>query len=186
MAKKKSHEEFVNELNIKNPNIKVLNKYVNVSTKIMVKCIICGNEWMAIPGSLLNGTGCPKCANKNKSNKQRKTKEQFIEEMKIINPNVKIIGDYINNHTKIKCECLICGNIYFMIPKNLRKGQNCPECAMKQRVSKKSKIHEQFIIELNDINKNIKVSNKYINAKQSWNVLVIFVVINGNLMLIIY
>lgn len=165
MAKKKSHEEFVNELNIKNPNIKVLSKYVNVSTKIMVKCMICENEWMVTPGSLLNGTGCPKCANKNKSNKQRKTKEQFIEEMKIINPNIKIIGDYINNHTKIKCECLICGNIYFMIPKNLRKGQNCPECAMKQRVSKKSKVHERFIIELNDINKNIKVSNKYINAK---------------------
>lgn len=55
----------------------------------MVKCMLCGNEWTVTPGSLLNGTGCPKCAKKNKSNKQRKTKEQFIEEMKILNPNVK-------------------------------------------------------------------------------------------------
>ena len=69
MAKRKSHEEFVNQLNIKNPNIEVLGKYVNVSTKIMVKCMLCGNEWTVTPGSLLNGTGCPQC-NESKGEKR--------------------------------------------------------------------------------------------------------------------
>ena len=161
----KSHDTFINELKSKNNSIIILSNYINSNTKIKCKCNICNNEWEATPNSLLNGCGCPKCAIKNKSNRQRKTKEQFVKEMKIINSNIKIIGEYINNNTKIECKCLICRNIFFMTPKNLKKGQNCPKCAMKQRILKKSKTHEQFIDELKNINKNIKVLNKYINAK---------------------
>ena len=34
------------------------------------------------------------------------------------NSNIEIIGEYINNNTKIECKCLICENIFFMTPKN--------------------------------------------------------------------
>lgn len=43
-------------------------------------------------------------------NKNRKrTQKEFIEEMRLINPNIEIIGEYINSSHRIKCRCKIDG-----------------------------------------------------------------------------
>ena len=34
MPKKKTHEEFVEEMKVKNPNIEILGRYINSTTKI--------------------------------------------------------------------------------------------------------------------------------------------------------
>lgn len=64
--RKKTHEEFVNEIqNIFNGNIVVLGQYINQKTKIEFYCNMCGNKWSAVPMSILKtSTGCPACANK--------------------------------------------------------------------------------------------------------------------------
>lgn len=74
----KSHEDFVLEVSQINRDIEILDKYINNSAKIKVRCLIDGNEWDVCPASLLKGIGCPKC-----SNKYRRSYEEFIEEMKI-------------------------------------------------------------------------------------------------------
>ena len=38
-----------------------------------------------------------------------KTTEQFKKELAEINQNIKVVGEYINNKTKISVECLVCG-----------------------------------------------------------------------------
>lgn len=40
----------------------MLGRYVNSHTKLEFRCRVCGNDWFAVPQSLLNGRGCPKCA----------------------------------------------------------------------------------------------------------------------------
>jgi len=63
MSKKKTHEEFIQDFNAKgNQNILILGKYVNATTKILVKCLLDGYEWRAYPNDLLQGKGCPVCA----------------------------------------------------------------------------------------------------------------------------
>lgn len=50
-----------------------------------------------------------------------KTHDKFLEEMKIKHPNLKILGQYINSHTKILIED-ICGIQYLFRPNDLLKG----------------------------------------------------------------
>ena len=68
MSKKKTHEEFLNELNNK-PNAKnivVLNNYDGAYSKLHCKCLICDYEWYPLPNNLLKLCNCPKCIGKLK------------------------------------------------------------------------------------------------------------------------
>ena len=130
MSRRKTHEEFIGEMINVNPNIEIVGKYKKHDSKIDCECIVCGNTWSSKPNNLLNGRGCPKCSLERRSNIRRKTQEQFVEEMKIKNPNIEILGQYINNQTPIKCRCKICGCEWeSSIPVNLLKcSYCCPEC----------------------------------------------------------
>ena len=68
----KTHDQYVEELNNVNPNIKVIGKYMGANTPILHKCLIDDYEWITTPANLLYGTGCPKCnESKGKNPKQR-------------------------------------------------------------------------------------------------------------------
>ena len=64
MAKRKTHEEYVQEMSIINPNIDVIEEYINSDTKILHKCKIDGYEWYAYPTHMVRGHGCPVCSNR--------------------------------------------------------------------------------------------------------------------------
>ena len=51
-----------------------------------------------------------------------KTNDQFVSEMKSIDESIKINGKYINNHTKIQCECMKCGYMWQATPNSLLCG----------------------------------------------------------------
>ena len=73
MAKKLSHEEFKNRMNLISPTIEILGQYVNAKTKIKCRCLLDGYEWYATPDNLLRGCGCPKCAGKVRTTDMFKT-----------------------------------------------------------------------------------------------------------------
>ena len=60
-----------------------------------------------------------------------RTTEDFQKMISEINPNIEIIGEYINARTKIKCKCKIDGYIWDALPYNLISGFGCPECGRK-------------------------------------------------------
>ena len=74
-----------------------------------------------------NNTGCPKCAGRDK------TTEEFINELKEINNDIEILGEYIDTNTKIKCKCKIDNHIWYALPNNLLNGTGCPKCTGKIR-----------------------------------------------------
>ena len=159
MSRRLTHEEFMEKFYVKNENaenIEILGEYINNRTKIKCKCKIDGYEWEATPNNLLNGTGCHKC----KSNKEKKTHKEFINELKEINDDIEILGEYVNNRTKIKCKCKIDGYEWKTTPNNLLHGQGCPKCSRHAR-----KTTEEFINELKQINDDIEVLGEYINDK---------------------
>ena len=128
MGRRKTHEEFIRDFYTKNKNaenIEILGEYKGNKTKIKCKCKIDGHEWKATPHNLLNGTGCPKCS----GNIKNKTTEYFINELKEINDNIEVLGEYKDALTKIKVRCKLDGYEWETKPNNLLNVKTgCPKC----------------------------------------------------------
>lgn len=93
----------------------------------------------------------------------RKTTEIFTLEMQTINPDIEIIGEYINAKTKIEYKCLICGKINSNSPTHLLSGEGCP-CQKYIKISnalKSSKI--EFENRLHNEFPDIIVSDDFVN-----------------------
>ena len=58
---KKTNEEFLAELAIKNPNVEALEPYQGSNEKIYFRCRKCNHPWPARPRHILAGDGCPQC-----------------------------------------------------------------------------------------------------------------------------
>ena len=129
--KKKSNQDFVNELSQINSNIVPLEEYQGNKTPILCKCKICGNTWKNSPNNLLSKKHkCPYCSRITRSVKRRKTNKEFVQELHTINPNIIPLEEYTTSQRKIKCKCNICGNIWSATPNNLLdKGSHCPQCS---------------------------------------------------------
>jgi hypothetical protein len=88
--------------------------------------------------SLLSGKGCPHCsaikgAKSRSNNLAAKTTDQFREELAAKNQNIIVLGEYINNKTKLLAECRMCGNKWEVVPASLLNGHGCPVCSRKKR-----------------------------------------------------
>lgn len=67
MPARKSHEQFVQELQKTNDKIECLDQYCGNHQKIHFRCKECGREWIAVPYSILAGHGCPNCTHSSTS-----------------------------------------------------------------------------------------------------------------------
>ena len=54
IMRKKTHEEFIEELRMKKPTIEVIGKYINIDAKVEVRCKMCQRVWMGRPADLLS------------------------------------------------------------------------------------------------------------------------------------
>lgn len=117
---------------IKNKDVELISQYQGNEKPIKCKCNECGNEWVTLPKVLItNGSGCPRCGKEKAAKSEAKTKEQFIKDLKDVNPFIEVIGEYINTHTKIECKCKIDGTVWFAYPANLLNcSAGCPCCNM--------------------------------------------------------
>lgn len=128
MPLKKTHDEFISEMEVKNDKVIVIGTYDGAHSNIAVKCKMCGEIFELPPSKLLNGRCCKKCTQVAIHQKQKKTHEQFINELFDISPNITIITRYTNNRTKVECKCEVCGNTWEATPNKLLLGRNCPKC----------------------------------------------------------
>lgn len=154
MSKKKTHKEYVIEVAEIYPNIEVVEMYIDAKTNILHRCKVDGCEWYAKPNNILNGKGCPRC-----SKKERKTHKFYIAEVAQINPNIEIIEQYINARTPILHKCKIDGHQWMATPTSILSGHGCPICA-----GNKQYTPEEYVKKVTDINSNIEVVEKYIDA----------------------
>lgn len=159
--RKRTHDEFIFDVREKSPNIIIIDRYTNGNSYVSVKCKKCGYTWNVIAKSLLRGHGCPKCART-----LRKTHSEFVSEMSIINPQIEILGKYVNQKTKILCRCKIDGYVWEATPKRLLRGTGCNVCVQKYRGLKNSvHTHEDFIEKLSLKNPNVEVLEEYAGSK---------------------
>lgn len=142
----KTHDEFVREISIINPDIKIVGKYTRAVDRIEVKCNRCGKIWSPVAYSLSAGKSCPHCSairgsQKNKGRTGKKTNELFIRELNIKHPNVRPLDSYKNNKTSIRFKCDRCGNEWSAKPYSILQGHGCPRCAKSG-----TSFMEQFIL----------------------------------------
>ena len=164
MSKKKTHEEYVYELSIKNPTVKVIGKYVDSNTKIMHYCSVHNIYWDTTPSRVLHGVGCEMCRKEKFRKAMCKTHQQYVEEVHLINPNISVVENYIDATTPIKHYCNKHDVYWYALPDNILSGHGCMECGKEKISDKNRKTHEQYVKELEVANSNIVVVDVYINA----------------------
>ena len=161
MSKRKTHEEFVNDVKNKSPNTIVISKYVGRTKNIDCKCAICDYNWTTKAMNLLQGSGCPKCGRHKSDATRRRTNDQFLEMLKKKNPDITPLEEYKRDSEPIMVKCNICGKIYKATPSNLLQGKGCKECTNIKMRHDRMKSHDSFLQELQQINKNIIPLEKY-------------------------
>lgn len=154
MTRRKTHAEFVAEVaELVGDEFTVTSMYVNARTKINLKHNECGYIYNVTPNRFISsGTRCPRC-----NNTERKTTESFKEEVfGLVGNEYEVLGEYVNNGTKIKMKHIKCSNEYNVTPNHFLRGVKCPECAKCLSRNKKTKTTEEFKEEVFDI-----VGNEY-------------------------
>ena len=160
-----THSEYVKKLAEINPYIEVIGSYCGSKTKISHRCKVDGYIWDISPGNALAGKGCPVCRNRKVANTLKKSKEEYIKELKIKNPYIEIVGEYHNANSKTMHHCLLHDIYWEITPNRALNGNGCEECKWEKFSKTKTKTHEQYVDEVKIVNPNIEVIGQYTNAK---------------------
>ncbi|MBR2652904.1 hypothetical protein IKD56_06345 [bacterium] len=153
---KKTHQEFIEEMKIKHPNLEITGIYYNSSSRISYICKNCGLHWSAKAAKLSLGRGCPQCAGNKK-----KTTQEFIREVNKINPNIKVLSEYKSTSKKVLFECKKCGYKWETFPGSILQGKGCMICGKKSMGNKLRKSHKDFEKDISLINNNIELISEY-------------------------
>lgn len=144
MAKKLTQEEFIQKATMVHGNKYTYNKtiYKDYKTKVAIKCPIHGIFYQE-PSSHLRGYGCPKCGKE----KQKRTKEQFIQDALNIHKNCYdySLVSYKDVKTKVKIKCLKCDTIFEQSPSQHLQGQGCPVCSKEKIREALSYTQEEWV-----------------------------------------
>ena len=163
--KKKTHEDYIIELSIKNPTVEVVEKYVNAQTAILHHCLLHDVYWKVLPGNALAGKGCKECMKEKNRNKFIKSHNTYISQLKEINPNIIVLEQYIDSNTPILHLCKTHNIKWKVTPSNILRGQGCKECGKDKNHDKKCKNHDDYIKELLINHPTVEIIDKYIDSK---------------------
>ncbi|MCZ2398181.1 MAG: hypothetical protein LC100_16785 [Chitinophagales bacterium] len=157
-GKQRTHNEFIELIKNIHPDIEILTPFIGTRKRITILCKRCNIKSTPFAQELLKPMfRCGEC-----NRIERET--LFIEKMSVINPNIKIIGEYKNSQTKVDCKCLIHDEFFSMTGCNLITGHGCPKCAKESRRKLSAKNHNEFVSELKKISPTINIKSEYISA----------------------
>ena len=100
-------------------------------------------------------------------NAKAKTNDEFINEMRKINPAIHIIGNYTNANRRILVKCNKCGFEWNALPSSLLSGDGCRKCGTKKAHEKLIKKDEDVIKEISLKNPNVEIIGKYTGRHNS-------------------
>lgn len=131
MPRKKTQEEFVNELKQTHPNLKVVGEYIGDKEYVNVHCTIHNYTFPTKPNWLHHGSNCKKCYNDRRGEKLRKPIEKLRQEMSERHNGryayPKLEEEYRSNKSVITIVCPLHGEFPQTINHHLR-GQGCWKC----------------------------------------------------------
>lgn len=161
MISEEKKQELINKIN---PQFTVISEFKGLRKDIVRKCNTCGDVRTVKARSLIekdnngNYRECIVCKSKKRGLLLRKTHNQFAEELKHINTNIKLLSEYISNDQKIKCKCVIDNFEWETYPKILSQGHGCPACSHRKQ---NWRDNEKFLKDLHDRFPNIIVLEEF-------------------------
>ena len=152
MSVKISHEIFVERIKKISPDVIVIGIYSGCDTPIECKCRVCGNIWYPIPRTLNQGSQCPKCAIRKRSEERKRGYEDVVAEVNLKNPDVEFLGEYRNTQQNIEWRCKKCGKIWVSRVANLLNGNtHCADCSKIKNRNRMLLPNEEFTMRLASI-----------------------------------
>lgn len=104
---------------------------------------------------------------KKRGAQRRKSHEQFVSELKKINPNIEVVGRYETSSSHISVKCRQCGHEWSPIAASIvNTGQGCPICARKRASEKRRKDTNWLVNSLKKVNPNIEIAGEYKSSKE--------------------
>lgn len=147
MRKKTQEEFFAQVKEITDDEYVVLGKYINTSTKILMRHKKCNYEYSVMPDNFLRGSRCPKC-----SRRLKKTTEVFKQEVEDrVGDEYTVLGEYKHANHKILMRHNTCGREYEIVPNDFLRGNRCAVCMLEANASRRRKTTEQFVSEVRDL-----------------------------------
>ncbi|MFR5399483.1 MAG: hypothetical protein ACLTH3_05520 [Lachnospira sp.] len=83
-----------------NPNIEIIGKYDCMTSRVKVKCKVCGNIWNPIADNIIRGKGCRKCAIESSAKRRRISQSEYMIRVKKINPNIILQSEFLGTQKK--------------------------------------------------------------------------------------
>lgn len=124
-----SYDETLNQIQSKFNNISFISDYNGYMENAIFYCFICDFKFETTPQKLYSTQyGCPSCARKHYASIVRSTNDMFVEKIKLINPMVIPLEEYVTSQTHIKFQCTKCNYIWSTIPNSVLQGTGCPRC----------------------------------------------------------
>lgn len=153
---KLTQQEFIKKAEFIHSNKYYYNEsiYINIDTKLKIKCLIHGEFWQA-PYEHLKGSGCRICGIIKRGKNKIKSNTKFIEEANKIHNNKYNYSKtkYENSKNKIKIICQI-HEIFEQSAASHLSGSGCPKCGKVETASKLKLSIEEFKIRANKIHNN--------------------------------
>lgn len=163
--RRKTHDEYVDELKIKNPTVEVIEEYVDAKTKIMHHCLIHDVYWEMLPGNALAGKGCKECMKEKNRNRFLKSHDEYVRQVAEVAPYVVVLEEYCGNDVPILHLCTRHNIEWMPYPSNVLKGEGCPECGKAKFHDKRCKKHDEYVDELAIANPTVEVVEEYVDSQ---------------------
>ena len=147
--RKKTTEEFKDEMRDVYPDIEIIGEYEGSTKKIKLRCTKHNKEFYKTPKNMKRGFKnlCPKCKGEDQHKRQRKPEEVFLRELEEKHRGtIEAKEDYINTHTVIEFECLKCDTLFRTEPNAILRISGCPGCR-----TPKGELEIQQFLENNEI-----------------------------------
>ncbi len=166
MPVKWTPEKFKNRIHELNPTVIVLSESPSSNSRVSCMCSICGHKWETRGRELLNGTGCSVCNHKKGLEKRtgktrRKTNEEFVKEISMVNKDITLLTKYKTMKVKVRCKCNIDGHEWEAYPQNLERGHGCPLCSAKKTSERLTCSDFDFKNKMASIRPDVKIIGEY-------------------------
>lgn len=87
------------------PYIKLIGKYINMSTPLDCYCEKHNVYWKTTPQNIMYGHGCVECGKEKLSEQHTYTQKEFEDLISSVNPDIEIISEYKGMECDITVKC---------------------------------------------------------------------------------
>jgi Zn finger protein HypA/HybF involved in hydrogenase expression len=128
--------------------IKVTGQYKGATRGFPVRCE-CGDQWAPVASSLFVGQGCPKCAQKKKSEAQRFSHDEASARIKQkFGTKIEVLSQYTGTKSRLDVRCE-CGHQWTPTAEKLFTGRGCRKCGHIRTGQAKRLTHTEAVERIN-------------------------------------